>query len=133
MPSAAEEKEAIRDLLAEYCFHIDDDRFAEMAALFIEDGTWDTAFGKATGRPAIEALIRRIAGNEPRPRRIHAVSNVTIRLDGEQARVKSNWILAQTSERGPIISSGGSYTDELVKQGGRWLFKLRKIDRYVRD
>ncbi len=133
MPSVAEEKEAIRDLLAEYCFHIDDDRFAEMATLFTEDGTWDTAFGKATGRADIEALIRRIAGDEPRSRRIHAVSNVAIRLDGEQARVKSNWILAQNSERGPIISSGGGYADELVKQGGRWLFKLRKIDRYVRD
>ena len=45
MPSEGEEKEAIRDVLAEYCFRIDDDRFEEFAALFAEDGTWETAFG----------------------------------------------------------------------------------------
>ena len=49
MPTAVEDKDAIRDVLAEYCFRLDDGRFAEMAALFTEDGTWDTAFGKATG------------------------------------------------------------------------------------
>ncbi len=85
MPNALEDKEAIRDVLAEYCFLIDDDRFADFAALFAEDGTWETAFGSATGRAAIAALLERIAGPSPRPRRIHAVSNVSIRLDGDRA------------------------------------------------
>ena len=44
------EKDAIREVMAEYCFRLDNDRFADMAALFTEDGTWDTAFGKGTGR-----------------------------------------------------------------------------------
>jgi hypothetical protein len=44
-----EEKDAIREVLAEYCFRLDDGRFADMAALFTEDGTWDTAFAR---RPA---------------------------------------------------------------------------------
>jgi hypothetical protein len=39
MPSALEEKETIREVLAEYCFRLDDGRFAEMAALFTETGT----------------------------------------------------------------------------------------------
>ena len=50
MPTAFEEKDAIREVLAEYCFRLDDGQFAEMAALFTENGTWDTAFGRATGR-----------------------------------------------------------------------------------
>jgi len=58
MPSALEEKDAIREVLAEYCFRLDDGRFAEMAALFTENGTWDTAFGRATGRTAIAELAR---------------------------------------------------------------------------
>ncbi len=132
MSSGGDDKEAIRDVLAEYCFRIDDDRFAEFAALFTEDGTWETAFGSATGRPAIEALLRRIAGEAPRPRRIHAVSNIVIRLEGDRAAVRSNWVLVQNSDAGPIVGSGGSYTDEMVKQGGAWLFRHRKIDRYVR-
>jgi hypothetical protein len=53
MPTAVEDKDAIREVLAEYCFRLDDGHFAEMAALFTEDGTWDTAFGEATGRAAI--------------------------------------------------------------------------------
>ena len=58
MPTAVDDKEAIRELLAEYCFRLDDGRFAEMAALFTEDGTWDTAFGKAVGPAAIAALAQ---------------------------------------------------------------------------
>jgi hypothetical protein len=34
MPTAFEEKDAIREVLAEYCFRLDDGQFAEMAALF---------------------------------------------------------------------------------------------------
>ena len=56
MPTAVEDKDAIHEVLAEYCFRLDDGRFVEMAALFTEDGTWDTAFGKATGRAAIAEL-----------------------------------------------------------------------------
>jgi hypothetical protein len=48
--------------------------------LFAENGTWETAFGKATGREAI---------------------------------------------------AGGAYHDQMVKQGGRWLFRYRKIDRFI--
>ena len=32
MPSALEEKEAIREVLAEYCFRLDDGRFAAAEA-----------------------------------------------------------------------------------------------------
>ena len=64
-------KDAIREVLAEYCFRLDDGRFAEMAGLFTEDGTWDTAFGKATGRAAIAELARslRERAEQPRPAR----------------------------------------------------------------
>ena len=69
MPTAVEDKDAIREVLAEYCFRLDNDRFADMAALFTEDGTWDTAFGKATGRAAIADLARslRERAEQPRP------------------------------------------------------------------
>ena len=134
MPSLLEEKDAIRDVLAEYCFCIDMHRSSDMAALFAEDGTWDTAFGKATGRADIEALIRKIAGpSTPRARPIYAVSNVVIRVDGDRAQVQSNWVMVQNSEQGPKIGSAGSYADEMVKQDGGWLFKYRKIDRFIHD
>jgi 3-phenylpropionate/cinnamic acid dioxygenase small subunit len=133
MPSVVEEKDAIREVLAEYCFRLDDGRFAEMAALFTEDGTWDTAFGRATGRPAIAELARsiRARAGEPRPRAIHLVTNIAIALDGAHARVRSNWTVVQNSPEGPKIGSGGAYEDEMVNEEGRWLFRYRKIDRFI--
>jgi len=133
MPTAVEDKEAIREVLAEYCFRLDDGRFAEMAALFTEDGTWDTAFGKATGRAAIAELASslRQRGEQPRPRAVHLVTNIAITLDGERASVRSNWMVMQNSPQGPRIGSGGGYLDEMVRNGGSWLFRCRKIDRFI--
>jgi len=133
MPTAVEDKDAIREVLAEYCFRLDDGRFAEMAALFTEDGTWDTAFGKATGRAAIAELARslRARAEEPRPRAVHLVTNIAITLDGERAQVRSNWMVMQNSPQGPRVGSGGAYIDEMVSADGRWLFRYRKIDRFI--
>ena len=133
MPTAVEDKEAIREVLAEYCFRLDDGRFAEMAALFTEDGTWDTAFGKATGRAAIAELASslRQRGEQPRPRAVHLVTNIAITRDGERASVRSNWMVMQNSPQGPRIGSGGGYLDEMVRNGGSWLFRCRKIDRFI--
>jgi 3-phenylpropionate/cinnamic acid dioxygenase small subunit len=133
MPTALEEKDAIREVLAEYCFRLDDSCFAEMAALFTENGTWDTAFGRATGRTAIAELARslRERAGDQRPRAAHLVTNISITLDGASARVRSNWTVVQNSPEGPRIGSGGAYRDELVKEHTQWLFRYRKIDRFI--
>jgi 3-phenylpropionate/cinnamic acid dioxygenase small subunit len=133
MPSVSEDKEAIRELLAEYCFRLDDGHYHEMAALFTEDGTWDTAFGAATGHAAIADLAREIrarAGAD-RPRAVHLVTNIVVALDGERAQVRSNWMVMQNSADGPKIGSGGAYRDEIERRDGRWLFRYRKIDRFI--
>jgi hypothetical protein len=133
MPNRLEDKDAIREVLAEYCFRLDGGDYDGMAALFAEDGTWDTAFGTATGRAAIAGLARNIrarAGAE-RPRAVHLVSNIAIALDGDNARVRSNWMVMQNDPQGPQIGSGGGYADEMVREGKRWLFRSRKIDRFI--
>jgi SnoaL-like domain len=137
MTTAIEEKDAIREVLAEYCFALDGGRYDDMAALFTEDGTWETAFGKATGRAVIAALARdlRAQAGDNRPRAVHLTTNIVIALDGERATVRSNWTVVQNSPEnatgGPKIGSGGAYADEMVKQGGQWRFRHRKIDRFI--
>jgi hypothetical protein len=133
MPTAVEDRDAIRELLAEYCFRLDDGRFAEMAALFTEDGTWDTAFGKAAGRAAIAELARslRERAGPARPRGVHLTTNVVIALDGERAEVRSNWMVVQNDPAGPKIGSGGAYFDDVVKEAGGWRFRYRRIDRFI--
>jgi hypothetical protein len=61
------------------------------------------------------------------------VTNIAIVLDGDSARVRSNWVVVQNSPGGPKIGSGGGYRDELVKEHGHWLFRYRKIDRFIAD
>jgi 3-phenylpropionate/cinnamic acid dioxygenase small subunit len=133
MPTAIEEKDAIREMLAQYCFRLDDGHFAEMAALFTENGVWDTAFGRATGRPAIAELARslRARAGDQRPRAIHLVTNIAISLDDASAQVRSNWVVVQNSPDGPKVGSGGAYEDQLVKEQDQWLFRYRKIDRFI--
>jgi hypothetical protein len=142
MASALEDKDAIREVLAEYCFRLDGGRYDEMAALFTEDGTWDTAFGKGAGRAAIAGLARDIRANrtrdgagDNRPRAIHLVTNIAIALvnepGGDSAEVRSNWTVVQNSPEGPKIGSGGGYLDQMVKENGHWLFRYRKIDRFI--
>ena len=105
MPTAVEDKDAIREVLAEYRFRLDGGRFAEMAELFTEDGTWETAFGKATGRAAMAELASslRTRGEQPRPRAVHLVTNIVIALDGARAEVRSNWMVMQNSPQGPRV------------------------------
>jgi uncharacterized protein (TIGR02246 family) len=131
--SLLEEKDAIRELLAEYCFRLDGGDYEGMAALFTEDGTWDTAFGTAKGRAEIAALARdlRARAGENRPRAIHLVTNIAIALDGESATVRSNWTVVQNSPTGPRIGSGGGYADQMAKEAGHWRFLYRKIDRFI--
>jgi len=134
MTSALEEKDAIREVLATYCFHLDAGNFEAMAELFTEDGTWHTDFGKGIGRAGIiEHASSLRAGDAPRPRGVHLTANIVIDLDGEIARVRSNWIVAQNTDAGPKISSAGGYADDMVKQNGRWLFRYRKIDRFIAE
>ena len=137
MLTAIEEKDAIREVLAEYCFALDGGRYDDMAALFTEDGTWDTAFGAATGRAAIAAQARdiRVRAGDNRPRAVHLTTNIVIALAGDTAEVRSNWTVVQNSPAnstgGPRIGSGGGYADQMVKQNGKWLFRYRKIDRFI--
>ena len=133
MATALEDKDAIRELLAEYCYRLDNYRFDDMAALFTEDGTWDTAFGSGTTRAGIVGQLQKIAAlsPDPKPKRIHHCPNLVIRLSGDTAKVTSNWVVVENSDAGPRISSAGGYADDLVKLNGGWLFKYRKIDRFI--
>jgi uncharacterized protein (TIGR02246 family) len=134
MANALEEKDAIREVLGAYCFHLDSGDFEAMAALFTESGIWQTDFGKGTGRAGIVEHARSLRkGGAPRPRGVHLTTNIVIELSGARATVRSNWIVVQNTDSGPKVSSAGGYADDMVKQDGRWLFQCRKIDRFIAE
>jgi uncharacterized protein (TIGR02246 family) len=125
------DKDEIRELLARYCFALDAEWFEDMAALFTPDGVWETAFGTGSGRDGIVAQARSIAKGRPRPKHVHLTTNIVIDLTGDTATARSNWMLIQNSPDGPVIGSGGAYSDRLVKVDGQWLFRHRTIDRFI--
>ena len=49
--SALEDKDAIRELLAEYCFLLDSYQLKELSQIFAEGGEWTSRNGGATGPP----------------------------------------------------------------------------------
>lgn len=123
-----EDKDCIRELLAKYCTFGDNGRFAELAALFDQDGLWEGRMGRAQGRAAIEALMVRT--NPPAgqgPVRRHLVTNVVIAVHGTTATAQSTFMMVRESETGPTIGAVGNWSDTFARRGNDWLFQSRKV------
>lgn len=132
MSSAADEKDAIRELMARYAYALDACKFAEVAALFAEEGEWTTSYGSARGRAEIAALLER---NVPKPgegpQRKHYITNIIIQLDGVRAHATSDYLVVRESDGGLLPVMGGRYKDDLVKQGDAWLFARKELEHHI--
>jgi len=129
MPSMLEEKEAIRDLMSEYCFYVDSGEFEKLASLFTVDGIFDSGpQAKLHGRRAIQDFL---AMHVPRagegPARKHCNMNQLIRVNGSEASADSYIVVIREAEGGIVASLAGRYEDRLVKRDGQWRFQVRKI------
>jgi uncharacterized protein (TIGR02246 family) len=129
MTSAADEKDAIRELMARYCHALDACKFREVASLFAEDGEWTTTYGSARGRAQIESLL---AGVVPKPgegpQRKHYISNIIVTFAGEdRASARSDYLVIRESPAGLMPVMGGTYLDIFVKQEGQWQFARKEL------
>ena len=126
MTTPNEDKEAIRELFSEYCFRMDDRRFAELGALFTEDGDWIARYARARGPAEIAALMARNIPAEPK--RKHFVMNSLIRLDGDRASARTSYLVVlQASGARLVPSVAGTYEDVLVRTTGGWRFRERRL------
>ena len=120
-----EDKEAIRELLHRYCFCMDEGRFAELAALFTDDGEWIAPYRSAKGPADIAAWLQQSV--PPQPRRMHYVMNSIIACGGTCATALSNYLVMVQGASGPLPSVCGTYDDVLVKQPAGWRFQRRQL------
>lgn len=132
MPSYAEDRAEIEELMARYLFALDWGDGEAYAACFTEDGEVDWARETTRGRPALAAMctgfraaMASIMG-EGVPHR-HFLAQTAIAVDGDRAQVRADWFEIARRGDGFGKSSFGHYEDELVRQDGRWLFRRRKI------
>jgi hypothetical protein len=126
MTTAVEDKEAIRELFGEYCFRMDDFRFAELGALFTEDGEWIARYARARGPAEIAALMARNIPTEPK--RKHFIMNSLIRLDGDRATARTSYLVVLQAAGGALVPSvAGTYEDVLVRTADGWRFRERRL------
>jgi hypothetical protein len=122
-------REAIRELVARYAQHADGGRFAELVALFTEDGELridDRA--PLRGREAILAFLHSIRSSlrestGPRSMR-HHVTTLRIEVTGPAAATGAAYFLVVT-DRG--ADHWGRYRDRYARHEGRWLFAERQV------
>lgn len=126
MPSTLEDKDAIRELFAKYCFYTDSGQVEKYCALFIEDCDWDGGpFGRQQGRANLLAMLK--SGGDAATKLRHHTTNLVVEVNGNEARATSYVTVYGVGEQTPGIFFVGIYFDHLVRQNGRWLFKQRKI------
>jgi 3-phenylpropionate/cinnamic acid dioxygenase small subunit len=127
-----EDKDAIRELLARYCFLLDGYRLSEFAALFTADSEWISRNGTAKGPPDIEQLLRGLVP-EPTPgrRRKHFTANIVVDLAGDSATVISNFLVVRDSDAGPAIAVAGTYDDTVVRTAEGWKFRSRRLSHDI--
>jgi uncharacterized protein (TIGR02246 family) len=128
MSSEAEDKDAVRELLARCCRLSDDGDAETMAALFSEDGVWEAALNRAVGRPAIiEHMARFNPPAIPGLRRRHLLAGVIVTLEGDGAAAQATWMSLRQGAAGPEIRTVGSYDDLMVKEKGNWLIRRHRV------
>lgn len=134
MPSYAEDRAEIEDLMARYLFALDFFDADSYAETFAEDGVLDWAMGTIEGREAIRAEaagmkegMARVFGQDTLLR--HFVTNIAITVQGDRASTRAAWFEAYNNgpNGSPAMGTFGHYEDKLARIEGRWLFKRRKI------
>ena len=126
MPSVIEEKDAIRELLASYCFHFDNGEFDQWLQLFTDDGAFDLgARGRFQGRDALRNFLKVVPLIRGVPMIKHCVMNSIVRVTDDRATARSYVVVLRGGET-LALSVAGRYEDQLTKQGGEWRFLERK-------
>jgi SnoaL-like protein len=127
MPSILEDKDAIRELMARYCFHFDNGEFEDWLQLFTIDGAFDLgARGRFAGRDSLRQFLKVIPLTDGLPMMRHCVMNSIVTVDGERATARSYVVVVQGGDV-PRISVAGRYEDRLARIGGAWQFTERKV------
>jgi hypothetical protein len=144
-PGYAEDRARIEDLMARYLFAMDWNDYDAYAECFTEDGVLDYAMGFAEGRETIRAEARHFKENvaqmfvrpDGQPAKLrHVVTHKAIRIEGDRAWNTGSWfeMADDGPECAPKLGSFGHYEDELLKVGGEWKFKRRKIyNEFLKD
>jgi ketosteroid isomerase-like protein len=112
---------AIRDLLADYALALDAGDVAGCVELFTADAQFQV-YGRSFEGPD---GIGQMFGDAPKGLHHTGVSRIHVRDDTATARSQVLFVRAGDLHLRPAL-----YDDELVREGGRWRFRVRRC-RFV--
>jgi hypothetical protein len=137
---ALESKEAITGLMVRYMAATDAkaDKGAKVAALFTEDGRWQSV--GPHGNPdwaavGPDALTKKFDRNVERmPFSAHYVTNSAIELnvEGDPGRARGQFMYFQacTYRGDQALWIAGSYQNDFARVGGTWLFSHMRVHNF---
>ena len=117
----------IHQLFVDYGQYLDAGDFAAYAGLFAADGEVRLGpMGSAKGRDEIRSLMERaLAGMVGTS--YHVITSPRVQIDGDTATSEVMWTVVQRGPDGaPVVPMIGRHRDELVREEGRWRFRLRR-------
>ena len=134
-----EDIEAIRRVMWEYGLAADDRRECRVnvertMALFAPAGVWDNSrFGRIEGREAVRDYLSKA------PARIewslHYLIDTQIEVSIDRRTARGRWYLLESARmvnpktgRNEMVWITGVYDNEFLREDGRWLFTLVKLD-----
>lgn len=126
--SETADRQAINDVLIDYCRLLDRMELHALAGLFTENCVVE--FGpdarlNSHGRDALAVSLQRLWRWS---RTSHHLSNVQIRLEETARATASSYVLAwHERPDGSTATVYGQYRDLLLKQDGRWLIAQRRM------
>lgn len=127
MVSVLEEKDAIRELLARYCFHFDNGEFDAWLDLFTPDGAFDLGkMGRFAGRESLRKFLKSLPLTNGVPLMKHCVMNSIVAVNGDQATAQSYVVVVRGGDQ-LAVSVAGRYEDHLAKTADGWRFKERTV------
>jgi hypothetical protein len=121
------DKQAITEVQARYCRTLDWLDEAGLASVFWPDADIDYGFFVGSGEDFIPFVMQVEKSCE---RRWHNLTNLSIKLDGNDAEVECYGIAQSTSSRNGIKTDqmfGGRYLDAFEKRDDEWRISKRKF------
>lgn len=118
---------AIEDLLARYCHGVDRGDEKLLRSVYWPDATDDHVFIKGGVEAAVKWIMEAVQAQD---QAMHAISNMLIRIDGNEARVETYYNsyhrIRGRSGAPKDITMAGRYLDRMEKRDGEWRIAERK-------
>ena len=128
MSALLEDKNRIRELTADYCFHIDNAQFGPWLDLWTDDAVFVIDDRVIRGRAELEKFTTEVRLVDGKPPVKHCVMNQVIEVQGGRATARCYLLTVMKRKDGSMITAtAGVYSDRLVRTGAGWRFSERRL------